>query len=62
MAQKIMSKTKKSRQTLESLAYILAHTEKDPLLFVQAAFNWGQNELANHSILDWQKDILIKVR
>ena len=57
-----MSKTKKSRQTLESLAYILAHTEKDPLLFVQAAFNWGQNELANHSILDWQKEILINVR
>ena len=57
-----MSKTKKSRQALESLAYILAHTEKDPLLFVQAAFNWGQNELANHSILDWQKEILINVR
>ena len=57
-----MSKTKKSRQALESLAYILAHTEKDPLLFVQAAFNWGQNELANHSILDWQKEILINLR
>lgn len=57
-----MSKAKKSRQTLENLAYILAHTEKDPLLFVQAAFNWGQNELANHSILDWQKEILINVR
>lgn len=57
-----MNKSKKSSKALNDLAYILAHTEKDPLLFVQAAFNWGKNELANHSILDWQKEILIHVR
>ncbi len=44
------------------LAYILAKLEKDPLLFVQAAFPWGQGELKEHTILDWQKEILIQVR
>lgn len=44
------------------LAYILASCENDPLLFVQVCFPWGDGELKNHTISDWQKDILIKVR
>lgn len=57
-----MSKKGKSPQALKDLAYILARTEKDPLLFVQAAFSWGQNELKEHGILDWQKEVLINIR
>lgn len=44
------------------LAYILAATEKDPLLFVQAAFPWGKDELKDHSILEWQREILEAVK
>lgn len=58
----MMSKSKKSSKALKDLAYILARTEKDPLLFVQAAFSWGQNELKNHNILDWQKEILLHIK
>ena len=57
-----MSKKGKSPQALKDLAYILARTEKDPLLFVQAAFSWGQNELKEHGILDWQKEVLVNIR
>lgn len=41
----MMSKSKKSSKALKDLAYILARTEKDPLLFVQAAFSWGKMSL-----------------
>ena len=53
-----MSKKSASPTVSQDLAYILARTESDPLLFVQAAFPWGKDELKNHSILDWQKDML----
>ncbi len=57
-----MSKKHTLSNTAHDLAYILARTESDPLLFVQAAFPWGKDELKNHSILDWQKDVLINLR
>ena len=46
-----MSKKSASPTVSQDLAYILARTESDPLLFVQAAFPWGKDELKNHSIL-----------
>lgn len=57
-----MSKKRAASAAAHDLAYILARTESDPLLFVQAAFPWGKDELKNHSILDWQKDVLINLR
>ena len=48
-----MSKKAPAKNSARDLAYILARTENDPLLFVQAAFPWGKDELKDHNILDW---------
>ena len=46
----------------KDLAYILAATEKDPLLFVKAVFPWGSGELKEYKIQKWQEDILLAVK
>ena len=51
-----------SSQSINDLAYILTKLEKDPLLFVQVAFPWGKDELKDHNILDWQKNILTYIK
>lgn len=51
-----------NKSDIENLAYILSKTQNDPYLFVQVAFPWGNDELKDHTILDWQKDILISIR
>lgn len=51
-----------NKSDIDNLAFILAKTQNDPYLFVQVAFSWGADELKEHSILDWQKDILISIR
>lgn len=51
-----------NKSDIDNLAYFLYETQNDPYLFVKAAFPWGKNELANHTILEWQKDILILIR
>lgn len=51
-----------NKSDIDNLAYILYQTQNDPYLFVKVAFEWGKGELKDHSILDWQKDILIMIR
>lgn len=51
-----------SGKSAQNLAYILSKTANDPLLFVQVAFPWGRDELKEHNILDWQKEILTHIR
>ena len=57
-----MSRKAPAKSSARDLAYILARTENDPLLFVQAAFPWGKDELKDHNILDWQKEVLLNIR
>lgn len=57
-----MMKKQLSYKSGRDLAYILASVENDPLLFVKACFPWGEGELKNHKISEWQEDILLKVK
>lgn len=50
------------RSDMLQLVEFLASLSHDPLKFVKACFPWGQGELANRKIEQWQIDLLSDIR